>query len=78
MKPVDMMRAKGQKFSAYEYGHDFYLHDMLPLSKRYADTAREMFTNKPKKGVQLSLSDSEGRQLSKEQQDYFKDSKVGE
>ena len=75
-KPVDMMRAKGQKFSEYEYGHDFYLHDMLPLSKRYADTAKALFTNKPKSGVQFSLSDTEGRQLSKEQQEYFKDSKV--
>ena len=75
-KPVDIMRAKGQRFSAYAHGQDFYLHNMLPLSKRYADTAKALFTNKPKSGVQFSLSDTEGRQLSKEQQEYFKDSKV--
>lgn len=56
-KPVDFMRLEGQRFSDYQKGVGFYLHDLLPLSKRYADTARDLFTTKPKKGVQFSLSE---------------------
>ena len=56
-KPVEFMRLEGQRFSDYQKGAGFYLHDLLPLSKRYADTARDLFTTKPKKGVQFSLSE---------------------
>ena len=75
-KPIEFMHLKGQKFGSYINGTDFFLHNVLPLSERYADTARELFTNKPKSGIQYSLTDSNGKQLSKEQGDYFKDSKV--
>lgn len=75
-KPIDFMHLKGQKFAEYQQGTDMFLHNMLPLSERYAETAKELFTNKPKSGIQYSLSDSEGTQLSKEQQDFFKDSKM--
>ena len=75
-KPIDMMRLKGQVFGDYQKGTDMFLHNMLPLSKRYADTARGLFTTKPKSGVQYSLKDSNGKSLTKAQQEYFKDSKV--
>ena len=44
-KPVDMMRIGGQEFDKYHSGLEFYVHDMLPLSKRYADAARKLFSN---------------------------------
>ena len=56
-KPIEFMRLKGQYFGEYRSGTDMYLHDMLPLSKRYADTARELFTNKPKSEIQFSERD---------------------
>ena len=43
-KPVDMMRIGGQDFDKYHGGIDFYAHDMLPLSKRYADAAKKLFS----------------------------------
>lgn len=43
-KPVDMMRIGGQEFDKYHGGIDFYVHDMLPLSKRYADAAKKLFS----------------------------------
>lgn len=75
-KPIEMMHLKGQEFAKYHKGTDMYLHNMLPLSKRYADTARELFANKPKSGIRFSLKDSEGNALTKEQAEFFKDSKV--
>lgn len=55
-KPIQILAAKGQDFGKNQRGTDFYLHNLLPLSQRYADTARELFTNKPKSGVQYSVS----------------------
>ena len=43
-KPVDIMKIGGQEFSQYHGGLDFYVHDMLPLSKRYADAARKLYS----------------------------------
>lgn len=43
-KPVDMMRIGGQEFDKYHGGLDFYVHDMLPLSRRYADAVRQLFS----------------------------------
>ena len=43
-KPVSMMRIGGQEFDRYHGGLDFYVHDMLPLSRRYADAARKLFS----------------------------------
>jgi hypothetical protein len=43
-KPVDMMMIGGQEFSRYHRGLDFFAHDMLPLSKRYADAVRKLFS----------------------------------
>lgn len=43
-KPIDMMRIGGQRFSEYSRGIDFYAHDILPLSARYADAARQLFS----------------------------------
>ena len=55
-KPIEMMKLNGQKFAEYQQGTDFYLHNMLPLSERYADVARQVFVSKPKSGIQFSLS----------------------
>jgi hypothetical protein len=43
-KPVDMMMIGGQEFDRYHGGLDFFVHDMLPLSKRYADAAKKLFS----------------------------------
>ena len=43
-KPVGMMRIGGQEFDRYHSGLDFYVHDMLPLSRRYADATRKLFS----------------------------------
>ena len=86
--PEERMKLKGQSFERGYYdseggfknktvgkGVDFYIHDLLPLSERFADTARKMFSE-TEGSLRYSLSDSDGKQLSKEQQEYFKDSKV--
>ena len=44
-KPVSMMRIGGQEFDKYHSGIGFYVHDMLPLSKRYSDAVRKLFSN---------------------------------
>ena len=75
-KPIDFMPLTGQSFAEHRKGTNMYLHDMLPLSQRYADTARELFTNKPKSRIQFSLKDSAGKTLTKEQAEFFKDSKI--
>ena len=43
-KPIYMMRVEGQKFDKYHSGTGFYVHDMLPLSKRYADAVKQVFS----------------------------------
>ena len=53
-KPIEMMHLIGQNFGGYGHGVDFFLHDMLPLSKRYADVAKELFSIEPKNGVRFS------------------------
>ena len=75
-KPIDFMSLKGQRYTVYQKGTDMYISNVLPLSQRYADTARELFTTKPKSGIQFSLKDSKGNNLTEGQQEYFKDSKV--
>lgn len=67
-KPIDFMSLIGQRFAEHRKGTDMFLHDMLPLSQRYADVARELFTNKPKSGVQYSLKakDIEGKPIDPE------------
>lgn len=44
-KPISMMKINGQVFDRYHYGHGFYAHDMLPISKRYADAVRQLFSD---------------------------------
>ena len=55
-KPIDMMRVEGQKFDKYHSGTDFYVHDMLPMSKRYADAIRQVFSQVGG-SMQFSLKD---------------------
>lgn len=43
-KPISVMKIKGQDFGGYRKGDGFYLHDALPLSERYADVVREVFS----------------------------------
>ncbi len=56
-KPVEFMHLKGQQFGGHAKGTDMYLHNMLPLSERYADLARKFFTNNPKSGIQFQERD---------------------
>lgn len=58
-KPIGFMSVKGQRFGEYRKGTDMYLHDMLPLSKRYAEVTKSLFANTPKSGIQFSDRDSE-------------------
>ena len=58
-KPIDFMSLKGQRFAEYKKGTDMYLANMLPLSQRYADVVKELFTSKPKSEIQFSLKDSD-------------------
>ena len=44
-KPISMMKINGQVFDRYHYGNWFYAHDMIPISKRYADAVRQLFTD---------------------------------
>lgn len=50
-KPVEYMRLKGQQFSDYEKGANFGIYSMLPLSVRYADVAKELFTQETESGI---------------------------
>lgn len=54
-KPISIMNLRGQNFFNIGRGVGFYLHDMLPLSKRYAGVAKEYFAGTPKRGVQYSI-----------------------
>ena len=58
-KPIDFMHLKGQNFGRNANGTDMYLHDMLPLSQRYADLARKFFTNDPKSGIRFQERSTE-------------------
>ena len=51
-KPIKIKHLAGQKFG-YSKGEGFYLHNALPLSKRYADVAKEMFAFEGKEGVRF-------------------------
>lgn len=52
-KPIEFMHLKGQNFGGQAHGTDMYLHNMLPLSQRYADLARKLFTSNPKSGIRF-------------------------
>ena len=51
-KPIKIKHLAGQKFGYFK-GKGFYLHNALPLSKRYADVAKEMFAFEGKEGVRF-------------------------
>ena len=53
-KPIEAMKLEGQDFGDYKKGVGFFLHNMLPLSERYADVAREMFSFDSTDGVRFS------------------------
>lgn len=65
-KPIDIMKLKGQEFGANAHGTDMFLHDMLPLSNRYADIARKYFTTPTKSGVMYSE-----RKVEKKSKSYY-------
>lgn len=50
-KPIERMRLEGQRFFDYEKGSNFSITSMLPLSARYADVAKELFTQKTDSGI---------------------------
>lgn len=65
-KPIDIMKLKGQEFGANAHGIDMFLHNMLPLSNRYADIARKYFTTPTKSGVMYSE-----RKVEKKSKSYY-------
>lgn len=58
-KPVRIMQLKGQDFGYHGRGEGFFLHDMLPLSKRYAEVAKKLFSYDPQRGVRYSERNSD-------------------
>ena len=56
-KPIEFKQLKGQNFGQYSRGDGFFLHDVLPLSKRYADVAKELFSIEPKGGIRFQERD---------------------
>ena len=56
-KPIEFMSIKGQRFSDNRHGTDMYLHNMLPLSERYADDAKRFFSNESGSGVRFSVTE---------------------
>lgn len=54
-KPIEFMPLKGQEFEDYKVGSNIYLHNALPLSKRYAEVASKIFTQTPQNGVRFSV-----------------------
>ena len=57
-KPIEFMKLKGQRFRDGN-GLGFMLHNMLPLSQRYADKARKYFTKDPKSGIRFQYKDED-------------------
>ena len=53
-KPIEIKQLKGQNFGGIGRGTGFFLHDMLPLSARYAEVAKSLFSLDPKNGVRFS------------------------
>ena len=63
-KPISRMRLTGQSFLELFPGYtpkgaDFTLHDALPLSERYGETAYQLFAANPKEGfIRYSVDDT--------------------
>lgn len=75
MQPIVHMPLKGQTFGGPTRGAGFTLDYALPLSARYADAARQLFSQ-VEGSVKFSLKDSSGRDLTEEQAEYFQESQV--
>jgi hypothetical protein len=81
--PERSMKLKGQVFTndiagTSRKGIDFWLHDLLPLSEKYADTAKKLFSE-VEGSTRYSVSkqtDSDGRELSPAVAKRFGNSKV--
>ena len=69
--PTKYLDVEGQQFSEYSKGLSFTISDLLPLSKRYADTAREMFSDIESKNGNIQFSMKEDRQLNKKSEQYL-------
>jgi hypothetical protein len=81
-KPISIRKLHGQDFGHSKSYGSAYLHHMLPISKEYERINRYTFGSVADKNrladpsLRYSLSDSSGKELSKEQREYFKDSKM--
>lgn len=73
-EPIKHMKLSGQRFGEHRVGAGFSLMNMLPLSERYADAARTLFSEADG-SVRFSLKDSDGNALTEEQAAYFAESK---
>jgi len=70
---IESMNLIGQDFRIGK-GTDTTIGEMIPVSKANVEELRNNLKTDSK--VRYSLTDSQGRELSKEQQEFFKDSKV--
>lgn len=56
-KPIEFMSLNGQKFPNGRHGTDMFLHDMLPLSERYAEDARRFFSTEAASKIRFSVTE---------------------
>ena len=81
-KPIKIKKLFGQDFGDTKSYGQVYLQHMLPISKQYERINRYTYGTVAEKNrladpnIRYSLSDSTGKQLSNEQQEYFKDSAI--
>lgn len=64
--------------SQFDTAIETHISNLIPLNNRHRAEIGEYYGEKAhaNAGVKYSLSDSDGKQLTKEQQEYFKDSKM--
>ena len=71
---IDNIRFEGQEFRNGRAPGIAEVKNMIPVSAEYKNELDSTFVRD--RGIQFSLKDNQGRELTKEQQNYFKDSKV--
>jgi len=57
-KPIEWMKIHGQRFGEGQVGAGFSVMDVLPLSERYADAVKKLFSE-TEGSVQFSMKDSD-------------------
>lgn len=71
---IDNIRFEGQEFRNGRAPGVVEVNNMIPVSAEYKDELNSTFVRN--RGIRFSLKDNQGRELTKEQQEFFKDSKI--